>query len=137
MKKFRLFTAAVLLAALAGCASDPNRSVGRRLDDRNVANQISDALDDSPVYKFPHVKVTAYNGVVQLSGFVHHEQQRQAAVELARQAPGAVQVINNISVLSPEAAMGAPRVQPMRTYGSETNVKTNNQYRTSQPDIRK
>ncbi len=126
--------ASVAVAGLMGCASDPNRSVGQRMDDHSVSSRVEDVLGDSPVYKFPHVKVSTYNGVAQLSGFVHQEEQREAATQLAKQAPGVRQVINNISVLSRDAAMGGTRVQGSSTTGTVDRSTTNSTY---QPDIRK
>ena len=140
MNKFRLLTVAVVLGAMMGCASDPNRTAGQRLDDRLTTARINDVLEDSPVYKFPHVKVTTYGGVVQLSGFVHSQEQKQAATQVAQNTPGVAQVINNISVLPPDTAMGGVRQQPMRTYGSERNVpntRTNENYRSRESEIRK
>lgn len=138
MKKFRLFTVCVALAAVVGCASDPSRTAGQRLDDRLTTGKIADALEDSPVYKFPHVNVTTYHGVVQLSGFVHSPEQKQAATHVAQNTPGVAQVINNISVLSPEA-MGATRAPRTQTYGSERNVttRTNDTQRVRESEIRK
>ena len=141
MKIFRLFTVVVALAVMAGCAKDdPSRSAGQRLDDRLTAGRIADALKDSPVYKFPQVKVTAYHGVVQLSGFVHSQEQKQAATRAAENTPGVAQVINNISVLSPAAAMGGARPPGTQTYGSERNIpntRTNGSYRVPESDLRK
>lgn len=141
MKKFRLFILAGALAAMAGCATDdPSRSAGQRLDDRLTTGRIADALQDSPVYKFPQVKVTTYHGVVQLSGFVHSQEQKQAATQAAQDTPGVTQVINNISVLSPDAAMGAARPVRTQTYGSERNIpntRTNSAYRVRESDIRR
>ena len=101
---------AVFAVGLVGCAyhtsSDPNRSTGRVIDDKNINSRIADALDDSPVYKFPHVRVSTFNGVVQLSGFVVKDEQKAEAAELARRVPGVTEVINNIS-LAPVGAPGA------------------------------
>ena len=84
--------------------SDPNRTTGRVIDDRNVNSRVADALSDSPVYKFPHVRVSTFNGVVQLSGFVVKDEQKMEAAELARRVPGVIEVINNISL----APVGTP-----------------------------
>ena len=137
MHEIKLVTTLAVLSVLVGCANDPNRSAGRQMDDRAISGRISDALDDSPVYKFPHVHVSTYNGVVQLSGFVNRDEQKAAATEAARNTPGVTQVINNISVLPAEAAMGATRAQPSRSYGSETYLRTNEVNRAQEPDIRK
>lgn len=99
-------TIGVLALGLLGCARDLYRSSGRMLDDRMVNGRVKDALSDSPVYKFPHVNVTTYNGMVQLSGFVHHEEQKAVAAHMAENIAGVRQVINNISILPQEAYGG-------------------------------
>ena len=130
--QMKIIAAAVGLAALVGCSSDPNRSAGRALDDRLVSSKINSGLKDSPVYKFPQVRVSTYNGIVQLSGFVHSDQQKAAAANLAKNVPGVTQVINNISVL-PAEAIGSTRAQSTHATGSDANST----YRTTEPDIRK
>jgi hypothetical protein len=128
----RVVAVAIGLGVLVGCSHDPNRSAGRALDDRLVASKVSSGLKDSPVYKFPQVHVSAYNGIVQLSGFVYSDQQKSEAAQVAKNVPGVAQVINNISVLPPEA-IGSTHPPTTRTSGSDTNST----YRTSEPDIRK
>src|ERR1041384_6677798 len=59
------------LVILAGCASDqPQRSAGQAIDDQATARRVEEALRSDPAYKFTEVKVVAYEGKVQLSGFV-------------------------------------------------------------------
>ena len=61
--KHRLVSAVMIVvvaAGIVGCAKDPYRSSGRVLDDRMVNNRVKDVLDDSPVYKFPHVDVNTF-----------------------------------------------------------------------------
>ena len=100
-----------------------------------VSGRVKKTLDDSPVYKFPHVKVTTYNGVVQLSGFVQSEQQKREAAELARNTPGAADVINNITVYTPEA-IGGMRDHRTGISGRGTNAPSSTTRETDQ-DIRK
>jgi osmotically-inducible protein OsmY len=92
----------ILAAGLAGCAyygdSDPNRTTGRVIDDKNITKRVAEALENSPVYKFPQVKVATFNGVVQLSGFVVKDEQKMEAAELARRVAGVTEVINNVSL---------------------------------------
>lgn len=103
-------TAKLLFAAalLTGCVyhGDSYRTTGRVIDDRAIAGRVNEALEDSPVYKFPNVRVAAYNGVVQLSGFVIKDEQKSEAAELARRIPGVTEVINNIS-LAPTTPSGS------------------------------
>jgi hyperosmotically inducible periplasmic protein len=110
MKIKQRLLGAVMIAALAGgvagCAKDPYRSSGRVIDDRMVQKRVKSALNDSPVYKFPHLDVNTYNGIVQLNGFVHREEQKAVASEVARSIDGVREVINNISIIPPEPVYG-------------------------------
>ncbi len=135
--KTKLLINAVLVAsvcglALAGCSKDPNRSTGRVLDDRMVSGRVKGALDDSAVYKFPHVKVTTYNGVVQLSGFVQSDEQRREAAQVARNISGVADVINNISII-PAEGIGGARDHRVGVSGRGTNAPST----TTDSDIRK
>lgn len=143
--KQRLMGAA-MIAALAGgmvsCAKDPHRSSGRVIDDRMVTGRVRGALNDSPVYKFPHVDVTTYNGVVQLSGFVHRDEQKAVAADMARSIEGVREVINNISMVPQDPAYGGT-VDPKtgvrgtgRNQPSTTTTNQTNQYRNTNQDLK-
>ena len=107
--------------ALSGCMSDSERTSGRVRDDHRISGKVKSALNSSPVYKFPNVGVITYNGVVQLNGFVHKDEQKQEATELARRVPGVVEVINHVSLATAE--MGSPGVVRETSWTtSSTNV---------------
>jgi hyperosmotically inducible periplasmic protein len=93
------------VALLAGCATwqrgDGERTAGRIVDDRRITSNIRDRLGNEPVYKFTDVDVRTFQGVVQLSGFVASEDQKQRAGQVAEQTPGVARVVNSI-VLKPE-----------------------------------
>ena len=115
---------AVVAGGIAGCANDPYRSSGRVLDDRMVNGRVKDALSDSPVYKFPQVDVKTYNGIVQLNGFVHREEQRSVAAEMARDIPGVREVINNITILPQDAIYGGTVDPKTGVRGTGANVRS-------------
>lgn len=121
---------AVMIAAVAGgligCSNDPYRSSGRVMDDRTTKSRVKDALADSPVYKFPHVDVLTYDGIVQLNGFVHRPEQKAVATDLARNVAGVREVINNIALIPPDKAYGgtAAAKAGARGGGSGTNTTT-------------
>lgn len=126
MKMKHRLTGAVMVAVLAGgivgCAKEePYRSSGRVMDDRMVNKRVKSALEESPVYKFPHVDATTYNGVVQLNGFVYREEQKNVAGELARSIDGVREVVNNISVVPPEQAYGGTVDTKAGTRGTGAN----------------
>jgi len=93
-----LASAAVWLA-VAGCASSRyERTTGEYFDDKMLGKRVKHALNAQPVYKYPDVKVNTFRGVVQLSGFVASEGQREAATEIAERVRGVGEVQNDILV---------------------------------------
>jgi hypothetical protein len=135
---------AVLVSSLIGCASTQyDRSTGEVLDDKALGRRVHAALSDQPVYKFPDVHVHTYRGVVQLSGFVASQAQKEAATEIAQGVRGVAEVQNAIA-LAPLArgtrqdfipgrenetntvSVGRPDLSTGVTTGSFTNsVRTN------------
>ena len=90
---------AVAAIGLSGCAGHPNRSFSTYWKDHKTSDRVQDALTRSPTYKFPDVRVTTFDHVVQLSGFVNVPEQKQAAVEIAKNVQGVQGVIDNISLV--------------------------------------
>ena len=72
--------------------------MGEYVDDQVMNRRVDHALNAQPVYKYPDVHVHSYRGVVQLSGFVASDAQRQAATEIAQRVRGVAQVENAISI---------------------------------------
>jgi len=125
-KNLTLVGCLVLLVAavfFTGCVSDYDRSSGRVIDDRGISGKVRSSLNNSPVYKFPHVAVATYNGVVQLSGFVYKDEQKNEASELAKRVPGVTEVINSIA-LAPAGtvAVGGTAARDAAATGHDTNV---------------
>ena len=102
LKHFVLVAAASMLGftACQNMQRSDERSEGRAMDDRRIASQIKRELAREPVYKFNDVDVKAFNGVVQLSGFVNTDDQKRRAEEIARQVGGVAQIENAISLKS-------------------------------------
>jgi hyperosmotically inducible periplasmic protein len=126
MKNFKMIfgaTAALALIAMTGCMSTPDRTAGRAMDDRMTSSKIKSALDSSPVYKFTDVRVNTYKGVVQLSGFVDTDDQKQKATELARTVPTAREIVNNITLKPKEdySATGRSPGERQTTTGAGTD----------------
>ena len=59
---------------------------------------MQEALNSDPAYKFTEVKVAAYQGKVQLSGFVDKDHQKGQAEEIAKKTPGVKEVRNDITL---------------------------------------
>ena len=113
MKNLRIISFAVctgLAAALfAGCASsEVSRSTGEYIDDQTINARVKTALLRDETVSGYEVSTTTFDGVVQLSGFVETEDERQRAEQLAMGVDGVLTVINNISV-NPRTQYGAPR----------------------------
>ena len=104
MKTFKSLGTALLLATSAivgvtGCAGDRyTRSTGENIDDTATSARVKDMLAKDGVYKYPDVKVTTFKGTAQLSGFVDSRDQKSRAAELAKNAAGVREVVNNITV---------------------------------------
>jgi hyperosmotically inducible periplasmic protein len=88
------------LALLAtSCASDrPERTAGESIDDQATARRVEEALRSDPSYKFTDVKVVAYEGKIQLSGFVEKDEQKGRAEDIAKKIPGVKEVKNDIAM---------------------------------------
>jgi len=104
MKTIKSLGTALLLATSAvvgvtGCAGDRyTRSTGENIDDTATSSRVKDMLAKDGVYKYPDVKVTTFKGTAQLSGFVDTRDQKNRAAELAKNAAGVREVVNNITV---------------------------------------
>jgi hyperosmotically inducible protein len=115
--------ASAVLAGFTGCnmmrgeGGTSDRSEGRSLDDKQITSSVEKKLKAEPTYKFTDVDVKTFAGVVQLSGFVSSEEQKQRAGDLAQSTEGVTRVVNNISLkeqLAPtgSAATNQPPQQP-------------------------
>jgi hyperosmotically inducible periplasmic protein len=106
-----------LMVGLTGCVHDRyNQSTDQRIDanhtadrgdiqstdprmeDNRTAERVREALAAGADYKYDGVKVSASNGVVQLSGLVNTSAQRNRAGELTSKVLGVKDVVNNITV---------------------------------------
>jgi hyperosmotically inducible periplasmic protein len=126
LKKMFLVGGMCATFALTGCEMlnhHGDRTMGRRLDDSTITSTVKHDLNREPVYKFGDVDVKTFDGVVQLSGFVDTDDQKNRAGEIARQAEGVTQVVNNIT-LKPQG-----NLQPTgRQYDRDHDNYNNNNY---------
>src|ERR1041385_7083074 len=107
MRNFKTFlilgSLSAAMAGLAGCETwrhhaEGERSEGRMVDDAKITHMVKSDLNREPVFKFGDVDVRTFNGVVQLSGFVNTEEQKQRAAEVAQQVPQVAEVLNSVSL---------------------------------------
>jgi osmotically-inducible protein OsmY len=76
---------------------EPNRTAGQVIDDKALAASVRAALD-ADSFKYPDVKVAAYKGVVQLSGFADTKEQKSHAGDVAEKVANVTKVENNITL---------------------------------------
>ena len=124
-------SATLAIAGLTGCATwegKKARETGRTIDqyqnDQIISGRVSDALKEAPVYKFPDVHVDTFQGTVQLSGFVHTEDQKRQAEQIARNVPGVNRVLDNLALI-PQNPTPTGREEGYRNYPPQ-NVPPNN-----------
>ena len=97
-----LICASLVLAAgfgFSGCAGQPaQRTASQYEKDLRLAERVQTALEESPVYKFPDVRVNVYDSTVQLSGFVATKAQRKYASDVANRVSGVARVENDLII---------------------------------------
>ena len=92
-------SASAPLVFSTGCAVTRGReTMGQYTDDKVITSKVKTALVKDPAVKGGDVNVTTFQGVVQLSGFVENQTQKERAGELARQVNGVSEVHNDLIV---------------------------------------
>jgi osmotically-inducible protein OsmY len=84
------------LALSTGCSSANHEAAGYHAKDKDIAARVKTKLSTDPLVKGTDVKVTAVNGVVQLSGFVDSQEAKDRASQIASSTAGVEQVYNNL-----------------------------------------
>lgn len=94
------FPFAVLFSLLiSGCAgTETQRSTGEFIDDTTITTKVNAKLADNPETGVLRINVDTYRGLVQLSGFVESQREKQRAEELARTVEGVRDVVNNLEI---------------------------------------
>ncbi len=89
-----------MLLIMAGCKTAPKdeRSEGRALDDKHITENVKKSLETEPTFKFSEVTVSTFAGIVQLSGFVNSDGEKQRAEDIAENTGGVKQVVNGIAL---------------------------------------
>ena len=95
------------LLAIAGCASTKTQQApGEYFDDSTITAKVKSALIADPVAEAHDIKVETFRGVVQLSGFVESQNQREAAVRVAQGVKGVKSVHDNLELKSEDRTVG-------------------------------
>jgi hypothetical protein len=125
--------AALLLAvAVAGCQTATGRTAGTVVDDSSTTAAVKSRLVSDRPANLTAVGVDTINGTVYLTGVVETPAQRVRAEQLAWEASGVRQVVNNIQVQRPPTSAtpsatvaGPPAVAPRRALvGTVSSVDT-------------
>lgn len=133
LKRMILVSGMSAVVALTGCEmlnhhnEESDRSAGRALDDKTITSSVEHDLNHEPVYKFSDVDVKTFDGVVQLSGFVETQQQKDRAGDIAKHEYGVTQVVNNIT-LKPQGQDLAPTGRPDNYNYNKPNDNDNNNH---------
>ncbi len=91
--------AALPLSFTTGCAVTQGReSTSRYVDDKTINAKVKTAMYRDPIVKGTEVNVNAFKGIVQLSGFVDNQAQKDRAGEIAQQTRGVMGVRNDLVV---------------------------------------
>ena len=91
--------AGLMPGAWMGCASTSTReSTGEYVDDSTITTKLKTAFATDPTVSAFAVHVKTYKGVVQLSGFVNTQQEKDKAEEIARGVNGVKSVTNSLIV---------------------------------------
>jgi len=86
-------------AALAACASTAHtEGTGEYVDDTVITPKVKTAVPNAPSLKSAEIKVEAFKGEVQLSGFVKSQADIDQATALARNVEGVKSVANDMQL---------------------------------------
>ena len=84
---------------VAACSSnEPFKETGVYLDDSVITTRVKASLAKSEDTSALDIKVKTIKGVVQLSGFVDSERERQAAISITKQVPGVKAIQDKMSL---------------------------------------
>lgn len=103
----RILSIAALATGLSilsvGCAGTATRaSTGEMIDDSVITAKVKTELIRDEAVKARDVNVDTFRGTVQLSGFVETAEQKARAGDIAARVTGVNNVVNNITVKTPQ-----------------------------------
>jgi len=87
-----------VLSVLSGCRSMTGKSAGTNIDDASITTAVKSKLVADKVSNLTRVNVDTNNGTVYLNGTVESAEQRARAEQIAREAKGVRNVVNNLQV---------------------------------------
>jgi len=93
-----LVVALTVLTALAGCQSLTGKTAGENIDDATITASVKSKLVADKLANLTRVDVDTDNRTVYLNGTVETAEQKAKAEQLAWQAKGVKNVVNNLQV---------------------------------------
>ncbi|OLB99599.1 MAG: hypothetical protein AUH30_04745 [Candidatus Rokubacteria bacterium 13_1_40CM_68_15] len=87
-----------VLSVLSGCRSLTGKSAGTNIDDASITAAVKSKLVADKASNLTRVNVDTNNGTVYLNGTVDSPDQRARAEQIAREAKGVRNVVNNLQV---------------------------------------
>ena len=96
----RVLFVIAMLFMISGCVSNSRTGtqVGTYLSDTALTAKVKTALVDQKGLEGLSIHVNSYKGVVQLSGFVDTDVEKELAGQIARNVDGVSEVVNNLIV---------------------------------------
>ena len=95
----RFIAVGLMVSFVAACAgSRTQESAGEYLDDSVITTKVKAKLLDDKDVSGLAINVETFKAVVQLSGFVKNEAERQKAAQLARSVDGVKSIKNDIQI---------------------------------------
>ena len=88
----------VVFSALSGCQSITGKSAGTTIDDASITAAVKSKLVADKMWNLTRVDPDTNSGTVYLVGTVDSDDQRTRAEQLAREAKGVKNVVNNLQV---------------------------------------
>ncbi|MDO9632647.1 MAG: BON domain-containing protein [Humidesulfovibrio sp.] len=125
LKRLSLLCLTALLALTFGCSSSPTKEgAGEVVDDTAITAKVKADIFQAPTLKSSEINVETFKGVVQLSGFVASQADKDRAAEVARMVPGVKEVRNDVLLKDKTTTSSATMGQIVDDTAITANVKT-------------
>ena len=95
----RFLIALMMIAAFVACASTPKQeSTGEVVDDSVITTKVKSLIASDDILKAFQISVETRKGIVELSGFVNTQKDKDKAGQIARSVEGVKSVVNALIV---------------------------------------
>ena len=100
-----VFVAGAAAGAAAIAVVYDHRTIANSVQDNDLAMQINEKLNGSPLLKDSHVSATVFNRVVLLTGEAPSQRAREEAQNLAQTVPNIGKIYNQITIQGPTSSL--------------------------------